>query len=405
MMQMPLSLNHLLDRAGTLFASNEIVSRLPDKSLRTHTYGEYYRRTRALASALQQLGIQKGERVATLCWNHHAHLECYFGIPAAGAVMHTLNLRLSPAELGFIAQDADDRVLIIDDVISAGTSVGESMQLIAAAGAQAVGVMISLDRQERGKGSLSAAQEVEREPLCGARPNTWEARERLNESFDGGWEGRRAHQSFHTSRSAASASRSAKAISSVSPYAACASAAIRSRRPSARPRKKRLSGAYVRVSTPFARDGRASARSGFVAGSAAASIAAHSALTGAALFDGAGALDTAGTAGAAGAAVAGRGFAGDVAAAAGAEVAATTGAGACAATPVLPPKSISSRPRRRSASPRPDSTWRSACASRRSSTRVRPASARVASPRSPSSSPAGSFPPSCGTLPPPESAP
>ena len=55
------------------------------------------------------------------------------------------------------------RVLIVDDVISAGTSVGESMQLIQAAGAQAVGVMISLDRQERGKGSLSAAQEVERE--------------------------------------------------------------------------------------------------------------------------------------------------------------------------------------------------------------------------------------------------
>ncbi len=55
------------------------------------------------------------------------------------------------------------RVLIVDDVISAGTSVGESMQIIQAAGARAVGVMISLDRQERGKGSLSAAQEVERE--------------------------------------------------------------------------------------------------------------------------------------------------------------------------------------------------------------------------------------------------
>ncbi len=55
------------------------------------------------------------------------------------------------------------RVLIVDDVISAGTSVGESMQIIGAAGARAVGVMISLDRQERGKGALSAAQEVERE--------------------------------------------------------------------------------------------------------------------------------------------------------------------------------------------------------------------------------------------------
>ncbi len=117
MMDVPLSLNHLLDRAGQLFAGNEIVSRLPDKSLRRHSFGEYYRRTRSLASALKQLGLKKGDRVATLCWNHHAHLECYFGIPAAGGVMHTLNLRLSPDEIGWIAGDADDRFLVIDDVL------------------------------------------------------------------------------------------------------------------------------------------------------------------------------------------------------------------------------------------------------------------------------------------------
>jgi fatty-acyl-CoA synthase len=117
MMPTPLSLNHLLERAGTLFAGNSIVSRLPDKSLRRHTYGEYHRRTRALASALRTLGLQPGDRVATLCWNHHAHLECYFGIPAAGGVMHTLNLRLSPAELGWIASDAQDRFLVVDDVL------------------------------------------------------------------------------------------------------------------------------------------------------------------------------------------------------------------------------------------------------------------------------------------------
>ena len=81
MMNVPLSLNHLLDRAGTLFAGNTVVSRLPDKSLRTHTYGEIHRRTRALASALQRLGLRKGERVATLCWNHHAHLECTSAFP------------------------------------------------------------------------------------------------------------------------------------------------------------------------------------------------------------------------------------------------------------------------------------------------------------------------------------
>jgi len=117
MMDVPLSLNHLLDRAGALFGANEIVSRLPDKSYKTHTYREFHRRARALASALQGLGLKRGERVATLSWNHHAHLECYFGIPAAGGVMHTLNLRLAPDEIGWIANDAADRFLIVDDVL------------------------------------------------------------------------------------------------------------------------------------------------------------------------------------------------------------------------------------------------------------------------------------------------
>jgi fatty-acyl-CoA synthase len=117
MMNVPLSLNHLLERAGTLFARNEIVSRLPDKSLRRHSYGEFHRRTRSLASALQLLGLKRGERVATLSWNHHAHLECYFGIPAAGGVMHTLNLRLGPDEIGWIAGNANDRFLIVDDIL------------------------------------------------------------------------------------------------------------------------------------------------------------------------------------------------------------------------------------------------------------------------------------------------
>lgn len=117
MMKVNLSLNHFLERAGTLFPSNEIVSRLPDKSLVKHTYGQFYCRTRSLAQSLKDLGLKKGDRVATLCWNHHAHLECYFGIPAAGGVMHTLNLRLSPDEIAWIANDAQDRFLIIDDIL------------------------------------------------------------------------------------------------------------------------------------------------------------------------------------------------------------------------------------------------------------------------------------------------
>jgi len=117
MMKVDLSINHFLDRAGTLFPTNEIVSRLPDKSLVRHTYAQFYERTQSLAQGLKDLGLKKGDRVATLCWNHHAHLESYFGIPAAGGVMHTLNLRLSPDEIAWIANDAQDRFLIIDDIL------------------------------------------------------------------------------------------------------------------------------------------------------------------------------------------------------------------------------------------------------------------------------------------------
>jgi fatty-acyl-CoA synthase len=117
MQNVPLSLNAFLERAGRLFPGSEIVSRLPDKSLRRHRFAEFYRRARSLAAALGALGLAKGDRVATLCWNHHAHLEAYFGIPAAGGVMHTLNLRLAPSEIAWIANHARDRFLIVDDVL------------------------------------------------------------------------------------------------------------------------------------------------------------------------------------------------------------------------------------------------------------------------------------------------
>jgi fatty-acyl-CoA synthase len=117
MMSVPLSLNQLLEHAHRTFPRAEIVSRLPDKSLVRHTYADYYRRTRSLGAALKRLGLRRGDRVATLCWNHHSHLECYFGIPAAGGVMHTLNLRLAADEIGWIAHHADDRFLVVDDVL------------------------------------------------------------------------------------------------------------------------------------------------------------------------------------------------------------------------------------------------------------------------------------------------
>jgi fatty-acyl-CoA synthase len=117
MMNYPLTLTSVLERAGTLFASQEIVTRLPDKSLHRYTYADFYRRARALAEALQKAGLQKGDRVATLSWNTYAHLEAYFGIPAAGGVLHTLNLRLHPSDVAYIVEHAQDRFLIVDDVL------------------------------------------------------------------------------------------------------------------------------------------------------------------------------------------------------------------------------------------------------------------------------------------------
>ena len=117
MMQVPLTMSHFLERAGKLFGGNEIVSRMPDKSIHRTTYAAFYRRARLLAEALQKAGLRKGDRVATLMWNHYAHYETYFGAIVSGGVLHTLNLRLAPDEIGFIANHANDRFLIVDDVL------------------------------------------------------------------------------------------------------------------------------------------------------------------------------------------------------------------------------------------------------------------------------------------------
>jgi fatty-acyl-CoA synthase len=117
MMDYPLTLTALLERAGRYAAGVEIVSRLPNRSLHRYTWGQLHQRALRLAECLQALGLNKGERVATLMWNHYAHLECYFGIPAAGGVLHPLNLRLHPDEIAWIANHAQDRFLIVDDVL------------------------------------------------------------------------------------------------------------------------------------------------------------------------------------------------------------------------------------------------------------------------------------------------
>jgi len=117
MMDFPLTLAPLLERAGKLFAKVEIVSRRPDRSIARTTYGAFHRRARRLAQALTDAGLERGDRVATLMWNHATHLEAYFGVPVSGGVLHTLNLRLHPDEIAAIANHAGDRFLLVDDVL------------------------------------------------------------------------------------------------------------------------------------------------------------------------------------------------------------------------------------------------------------------------------------------------
>jgi len=117
MMDYQLTLAAILRRAETFFGHKEIVTRMPDRSLHRHTYADFARRAKQLAMALTDLGVQPGDRVATLAWNHYQHLEAYFGIPIMGGVLHTLNLRLPPEDLVYIVNHADDRVLLVDQVL------------------------------------------------------------------------------------------------------------------------------------------------------------------------------------------------------------------------------------------------------------------------------------------------
>ncbi len=114
MMDFQLTLPTLLRRSESYYGSKQIITRLPDRSFHRYTYADSGRRARALAVALSGLGLQRGDRVATLCWNHSVHHEAYLGIPCGGFVLHTLNLRLHPNDLAYIAKHADDRAVIVD---------------------------------------------------------------------------------------------------------------------------------------------------------------------------------------------------------------------------------------------------------------------------------------------------
>jgi len=108
-----LSLQHVLWRIERLHQKKEVVTKR-DEGIHRTTYGEMVPRINRLAGALKRLGVKPGDRVATLAWNNNRHLELYYAVPCMGAVLHTLNLRLFPQHLEFIINDAEDKVLFVD---------------------------------------------------------------------------------------------------------------------------------------------------------------------------------------------------------------------------------------------------------------------------------------------------
>jgi len=113
MMDTPLSIVSLIERAEKYFSKKEVFSRT-HSGVHRLTYEQIGRRIRSLASVLEKFGVKKGDRVGTLAWNHHRHLEVYFAVPSMGAVLHTINIRLSKEHLIYIINHAQDKVLLID---------------------------------------------------------------------------------------------------------------------------------------------------------------------------------------------------------------------------------------------------------------------------------------------------
>jgi fatty-acyl-CoA synthase len=115
MMDYPLTIPSMLDHGFRVFPKKEIISYLPDKSRHQYTYADLYRRSKKLKHALvHKLGVKKGDMIGTFAWNHHQHMELYFAVPGAGAVCHTINIRLSGSQTEFIVNNAEDRYIFID---------------------------------------------------------------------------------------------------------------------------------------------------------------------------------------------------------------------------------------------------------------------------------------------------
>ncbi|CAM3516207.1 long-chain fatty acid--CoA ligase [Cytobacillus oceanisediminis] len=155
MMQTPLTMTQMIKRAVQYFPKKMVVSRT-SSGIQRFTYKEIAERTRKLAESLQKLGVDRGDKVGTLAWNHHRHLEAYFAIPCSGAVLHTINIRLSPQHISYIINHAEDKVLLIDpDIVPLIEKVKDELKTVKA-------FIIMTDDKELPETSLSPVYHYEK---------------------------------------------------------------------------------------------------------------------------------------------------------------------------------------------------------------------------------------------------
>lgn len=119
MMNYPLTTNVILEYGNRVFPNKEVITKLPDGSWHRYTYSDMYKRTKKLANALvNKCGIKTGDRVATFAWNDYQHMELYYAIPGAGAICHTVNVRLSDDQIAFVINHAEDEVIFFDATLA-----------------------------------------------------------------------------------------------------------------------------------------------------------------------------------------------------------------------------------------------------------------------------------------------
>jgi len=114
MMGTQLLISSLIRNADRNHGTTEIISRTVEGGIHRYTYRDAHTRARQLANALTALGIEPGDRCGTLAWNGYRHLEIYYAVSGSGAVCHTINPRLFPAQIAFIANHANDRIIFTD---------------------------------------------------------------------------------------------------------------------------------------------------------------------------------------------------------------------------------------------------------------------------------------------------